>query len=99
MASECDNILPMREWIAQDTGKESCRPCMLPPMVSWYESELEEQGRGDLAGKIKKTRMAKDTSPEKVAGALDFVKTQVQGSLLDRLKEFDCSCQLNEPEE
>lgn len=99
MASECDHILPMKVWVAEDTGKkESCRPCMLPPVVSWYESELEETGRADLAGQIKKTRLAKDTTPDKVAGVLDFVKTQVQGSLLDRLREFDCSAQLNEPE-
>jgi len=91
----CVNILPVADWIKRE-GK-ICRPCVLPVLVSWYVSELEETGNRDLSIRIKQLVEDPNLTPEQTASELDNIKTLVKDpKLAARLREFDCSIQKNE---
>lgn len=91
----CNNILSIAEWIKGE-GK-ICRPCVLPVLVAWYVSELEETGNKDAGDRIRQLAEKVNLSPEEMAAELDSVKAMVKDpKLAARLREFDCSIQKNE---
>lgn len=93
----CRNILPLVEWIKiVKVGEEICRVCVLPLLVGWYRSELEETGNGDYGKKLSELVDKEDVVPEEVASELDNIKKDVKDEKLrSRLKEFDCAVQKN----
>lgn len=91
----CANTLPLTEWIKKNNPKV-CRPCVLPILAGWYVSELEETGNSEKSASIKQLADNPDITPEQLAAELDKIKDAVNGSLKERLKEFDCSIQSNE---
>ena len=84
----------MSEW-ANDKNGPICKPCIMPVLISWYETELEDQGRKDLADKLHKAKMKPSATPEGIAVMLDNIKTQIipNNRLYQKLIEFDCLCQ------
>lgn len=95
-AQECKcpvPLQPMEAWI-EGGEEEECRPCMLGPVVQWYESELREQGSPDLADDL--VRAAQEATPAALARKLDTIKEKVGDSLRERLREFDCAAQTEE---
>lgn len=87
----------MTAWVSEETPKEECRPCLLGPVVQWYQSELQEQGQAALAQGLESLTSESVTSTE-IAQALDKLKEQVSPELAARLREFDCSVQAYNPE-
>jgi len=95
-------LKPMAQWVKGD-DPDSCRPCTLGPVVQWYWSELNEQGRPDLATRLEKRveGMDEDNAAQitQVCEELDKVKTEVDEKLRKRLEEFDCAVQSFQLEE
>lgn len=85
-----DKLLSMTSWISGMT-EEECRECELPVCMNWYYTELEEQGRKDLAEKLDVIRQT--GVPLEVCKFLDLIKDQVTPELRERLLEFDCATQ------
>jgi hypothetical protein len=81
----------MGVWISEEGGP-SCKPCLLAPVASWYESELRAKGRADLADRIVTAAEDQSLTPEAFAAELDSVK-ESSGDLAERLKDFDCAAQ------
>ena len=90
----CANTLPLTEWVKRP-GK-ICRPCTLPLLTSWYVSELEEAGDRLNSNRLKQLAENPDVTPDQLAAELDNVKNSVSKPMKDRLREFDCSIQVNE---
>ena len=94
----------MEEWISQkDPHKDDpryCRPCQLGVTANWYHSELEDQGRKDLAEKLEK--ITNDTNnpnmPLILCKEFDRIKKVVEEPLRERLKDFDCATQSFDPD-
>lgn len=93
----CANTVSMVDWLKAPVAdpEEECRPCALPVVCSWYEDELKEQGKTKLAAELAALRESEGVTPEMIAEELDKIKSNLKGELKERLKEFDCSCQLN----
>ncbi|MEM2905028.1 MAG: hypothetical protein QW587_04735 [Candidatus Bathyarchaeia archaeon] len=86
----------MSNWI-KEGGQKICRPCVLPILIQWYQSELTESGREHLARRLSKLVDKADLAPEEVAEELDRIKETVDdASLKLRLREFDCTIQASE---
>ena len=93
--NSCDNILLITEWIKGE-GKV-CRPCVLPVLLSWYVSELEERGSKEASEKLRQLAEKVDLTPQELAQEMDNIKATIKDpKLAARLREFDCSIQKNE---
>jgi hypothetical protein len=68
----------------------------LPLLAGWYVSELEESGDRTQSERIKKLAEDPNVSPEQLAAELDNIKNSVREPMKARLKEFDCTVQVNE---
>jgi len=91
----CESTVPMAEWIQKDPNNpDICRPCMLGLTANWYEDELKEQGKEDIASDLLQFRQTEGVEPIQVAQKLDEIKEQAEEPLRNRLLEFDCATQL-----
>lgn len=89
----CDPV-PLARWIAEEQRKgELCRPCILPLGMAWYYTELRDKGLGDLADKLDRVKDSGD--PGQVAALMDDLKAQVPEEVRARLRDFDCTMQVN----
>lgn len=89
----CPEVKPMQDWIKND-GKQ-CKPCMLGPVVAWYKEELESKGKTELVKHLEES--ANNSDPLEFCKTLDHIKDQVEEKLRERLLDFDCAVQLEEP--
>ena len=93
---KCECELPlksMEDWIKGEEKDGECRPCTLGPVTQWYVDVLKENGHPDKATEIE--QMVKDDSlePLTLCQKLDTIKEEVEPSIRERLKDFDCSAQ------
>jgi len=89
--SECENTQPMGQWVRG--GK---RKCFMGVILDWYVGELDENGKAEEVAKIRQMVEKGDVSPEEVADELDAIKERADPGLRARLRELDCSLQVNE---
>ena len=96
LPSACDTVKDMTTWLQEETpGAGMCRPCILPIGVGWYIHELEANGKADLAQVLKSLADNETITPLEVAKQLDSIKSRVDPRLGLRLKELDCTLQIN----
>lgn len=95
----CENIVSMQQWIENRSpdGDEECTPCMLGLTSTWYEEELREHGREDIAQQLFEMRTKKDMDVHRIAQKLDEIKKEIDPALRCRLLDFDCATQLAKP--
>jgi len=93
--SGCENTKLLKIWI-KEKNQKICRPCTLPILVQWYTSELKEVGKEDVGKNLVVLTEKENVTPDEVAEELDNIKEKVDGPLKARLKEFDCTIQINE---
>ncbi len=102
MEEGCMNLV---QWFKEPEKEGQCKSCSLASLVSLYARTLKENGGEEIANEI--DSIAKDitadklaTSPENVAKALDFIKTNIQDdNLRAKLRELDCMAQTEKTEE
>lgn len=100
-------LKPMRQWmeekLQEDSNAEKCKPCILGPVVNWYYTELEEQGKTDEAKTLEV--MVEGLNEEdtqqllKLCGELDRLKETADETLRARFRDFDCEIQNLEVDE
>ena len=86
-----EQILPITKFIEKDDD-ESCGPCTIAPLSSYYMGALEEAGEGKLAQELKKAYDTGDILT--IAEKLDSIKSEVGEALKEELKELDCFAQV-----
>ena len=73
------------------------------PVVQWYHSELEEQGKPEIAKRLEaKVVGIENDDPDQmiaICEELDAIKAEVEEPLRNRLLDFDCEIQLLDLEE
>lgn len=90
----CEKTTSMTEWIKKQDPNANIA-CSLAVTCNWYEDELKEQGRKDLAKQLREVRSkGENTDPVEVCQAMDDIKAEVFEPLRNRLFDFDCSTQL-----
>lgn len=85
-------IKPVEEWIKEPETDESCPPCLIAPLSSYYLGSLEEAGEKALAEELKVVFQAGDIY--KIAKKLDNIKSDVGDKLKADLLELDCFAQV-----
>lgn len=91
---DCKNTEPMADWVNKpEKNPDMCHPCMIGLPANWYETELKEQGRADLAEELEQHRTGPDATADSVAAKMDDIKQRVDQPLRDRLLELDCMTQ------
>jgi len=97
----CKNLQPMAEWVKEE-DPDTCRPCILGPVVQWYYQELKERGDEETAAKLETEVdvLTEDDIEQAVAICkdLDEIKVAAPEELRQRLEEFDCSVQYFNPD-
>jgi len=97
--SECPvEIKPMAEWVSEEDPRGICRECLLAPVIQWYHEELEARGYSEQAQKLEKLSRQAEELPLQLCEEFDKIKSEVEGSLRERLLDFDCAVQSYEPE-
>lgn len=86
----CACTVPMAEWLEGGT-EEECRPCLLPPVVQWYNEELKERGLTEEVSKL--SAAVEEADPAGVARTLDEIREAAPEELKTRLLDFDCAAQ------
>lgn len=90
--NECPNLIPMRDWITQDSKEGECKPCMLGPVTAWYDIELRGKQQTALADEL--VGITESATPEELASKLDEVKAKISDpELVETLRGFDCFVQ------
>lgn len=89
-------LKPMKDWV-EEADPAVCRPCALGPILSWYVSELQEQGYQEHADKL--TGLVESAGPSEICGTMDSIKDEVAEPTRERLREFDCAVQSFKPDE
>lgn len=92
-------LKPMAVWVQEEDPRGICRECLLAPVLQWYRSELVEKGRSELIPGLDNIARAAEVLPLQLCEELDKIKGEVEESLRERLKEFDCAAQTYEPED
>jgi len=96
LPSACATVKDMTTWLQEQApDAKMCRPCVLPIGVGWYIHELEANGKAALAQHLKSLADNEALTPLEVAKQLDSIKSQVDPRLGLRLKELDCTLQIN----
>jgi hypothetical protein len=90
----CKDIKPMKDWATSPSkNKKMCHSCMIGVPANWYEAELRDNGRGDLADELESHRVSETATAESVAKKMDDIKDRVDQPLKERLLELDCTTQ------
>jgi hypothetical protein len=94
-------LKPMEEWIKEE-DPDNCRPCMLGPVVQWYDGELKERGKVEMATNLEAVADATDINDSEqvltLCKELDKIKNAVEVPLRERLEDFDCAAQSFDPD-
>lgn len=86
------NPKPMLEWVQGQS--DSCRPCLLTPILPWYRDTLRERGYGELASQVDAWANRDDAlDPEAVARVLDAAKAGVDAETACTLAQYDSLAQ------
>ncbi len=85
-------IKPVEEWIKEPETDESCPPCLIAPLSSYYLSSLEEAGEKEQADRLRIAFEGGDIY--KIAETLDNIKSDVGDKLKADLLELDCFAQV-----
>ena len=94
----CQDTPSMQAWLEADSATDqdaACKPCVLPVVTQWYLEELAETGRSEMAVALEQMTKAEDIDPLKLAQELDNIKERVDPNFRNRLRELDCSLQVN----
>lgn len=92
----CAKTIPMKQWIEETPQTDpSCRPCILGPVSHWYSTELRQAGHLDLIARLEDLASGEGLTPSQLAEELDKIKEEVPPEVRGRLREFDCSAQVN----
>ena len=86
----CACTVPMAEWLEVGT-EEECRPCLLPPVVQWYNEELKERGLTESVEKLEAA--VEEADPAGIAKTLDEIREAAPEEVRTRLLDFDCAAQ------
>ena len=92
-------LKPMKDWVQEPDPRGICRECLLPPVLQWYRDELKSKGHMNFVTDLDKIARAAEVLPLQLCEKLDKIKGEVEESLRERLKEFDCAAQTYEPED
>ena len=87
----------MAVWVQEEDPRGICRECLLAPVLQWYRDELSSKGYSTK--ELDKIARAAEVLPLQLCEELDKIKGEVEESLRERLKEFDCAAQTYEPED
>jgi hypothetical protein len=91
-------LKPMAEWVSEE-DTEKCRPCLLAPVTQWYRTELTDAKKQDQVKLLDETILKEKAEALQICQVLDRIKDEVEGSLRERLKDFDCAVQTFNPDE
>jgi len=90
-------LKPMAEWVVEEDPRGTCRECLLGPVLQWYRDTLQENNKKALANEL--SALTETATPLQICEKLDIIKTVVEESLRERLKDFDCATQSFDPDE
>ena len=100
MTDKCPiDLKPMATWVQEEDPKGICRECLLAPVLQWYREELNEKGYSKFTEELNSIARAAEVLPLQLCEELDKIKSEVEGSLRERLEEFDCAAQTYKPED
>ena len=92
-------LKPMAEWVVEEDPRGICRECLLGPVLQWYRDELNEKGYSKFAEELNTIAKAAEVLPLQLCEKFDTIKNEVEESLRERLKDFDCATQSFNPDE
>ena len=92
-------LKPMAAWVQEEDPKGICRDCLLGPVLQWYREELNEKGYTKFTEELDTIARAAEVLPLQLCEELDKIKSEVEGSLRERLEEFDCAAQAYKPDD
>jgi len=88
---ELSKVLSIKDWFERGETKDSCPPCMITPLASYYVGVLEEVGETELAEHLKQTYEQGDALT--IAEELDRIKLDAGTELKSELEKLDCMAQ------
>ena len=96
-AVDCQNVPSMTDWLQADLdeGETECRPCVIGINGSWYIEELKEKGLPEVAARLENLEQNGEVEALRLAQEMDSIKEDVDQSVRERLKELDCTVQVN----
>ena len=90
-------VRPVAEWVDdKEVAKESCPPCLIAPLSSYYLGALEEAGETKLISELK--QLFEEGNVLTISKKLDTIKTDVGKALREQLRNLDCFAQTFKPE-
>ncbi len=90
-------VKPIAEWV-EENDKESCHPCLINPLTSFYMGILEKSGETELAARLKKT-YEESGDILTISKELDKIKSEVGEVLRQELRDLDCYAQSFKPQD
>lgn len=83
----------LEKWISKDVDDDSCPPCTITPLASYYLGVLEDAGEAKLAEELQQVYSEGDLLT--IARKMDKIKAEVGGNLKSDLKKLDCFAQVH----
>ena len=92
-------LKPMKVWVQEEDPSGICRECLLGPVLQWYRDELKVKGHTKFVDELNQIAHETEVLPLTLCEELDKIKGEVEGSLRERLEEFDCAAQAYKPDD
>lgn len=86
-----EKVLSIKEWLQTPETDDSCPPCMIAPLASYYLGALQDARETRLANRLQEIYEGGDALT--IAEELDRIKSAVGESLKSELKTLDCMAQ------
>ena len=94
---EDNKIKPIAEWVGdKKANEESCPPCLIGPLSSYYLGALEEAGETKLVTELK--QLFEEGNVLTISKKLDNIKLNVGEALRKQLRNLDCFAQTFKPD-
>ncbi len=85
----------IEEWVKKED--DTCPPCLIAPLASWYIDRLNQANRQDLAQELQTVYEEADILT--IARKLDTIKQEVGSDTRKDLEDYDCMAQIFESDE
>ena len=91
----CQAAPSLEDWLQAEDPDTTCKPCVLPVALQWYVETLDENGLAEMARGLETSAKSPTIDPLTLAQELDTIKARVDPNLRNRLRELDCTLQVN----
>lgn len=91
-ACPLSKVALLEEWV-QTNPPDSCPPCLIAPLASYYLGILQEAGEQELATELENT--FHDGDALTIARSMDKIKASVGSTIKTNLENLDCMAQIH----